>query len=74
VDAGLAGHEWFAGDRFTAADIMMSFPLTTMGRYLPFDLAPHAGIRAWVERIQARPAYRKAMAIAGPDAPRAAAT
>ena len=74
VDAELAGHEWFAGDRFTAADIMMSFPLTTMARYLPFDLAPHAHIRAWVGRIQSRPAYRKAMAIAGPDAKRAAPT
>jgi len=68
VDTGLAGHEWFAGDAFTAADIMMSFPLTTMHRYLEFDLAPHANIRAWVARIEARPAYAKAMALAGPDA------
>ena len=68
IDHELDGHEWFAGDAFTAADIMMSFPLTTMGRYLPFDLAPHANIRAWVMRIEARPAYAKAMAISGPDA------
>ena len=68
VDERLAGHEWFAGDTFTAADIMMSFPLTTMHRYLEFDLAPHANIRAWVARIDARPAYAKAMALAGPDA------
>jgi len=68
VDGKLAGHEWFAGDVFTAADVMMSFPLTTMKRYLPFDLAPHENIRAWVARIEARPAYARAMAIAGPDA------
>ena len=68
VDGKLAGHEWFAGDVFTAADIMMSFPLTTMGRYLAFDLSDNANIRAWVARIEARPAYRKAMSIAGPDA------
>jgi len=68
VDGKLAGNDWFAGDVFTAADIMMSFPLTTMRRYLPCDVDPHANIRAWLERIQARPAYRKAMAIVGPDA------
>jgi glutathione S-transferase len=68
VDGALDGHEWFAGDAFTAADIMMSFPLTTMRRYLDVDLAPHANIRAWVARIESRPAYRKAMALAGPDA------
>jgi glutathione S-transferase len=74
VDGQLAGHDWFAGDAFTAADIMMSFPLTTMHRYLEFDLAPHANIRAWVARIEARPAYGKAMTLAGPDAKPAAAT
>ena len=68
VDGKLAGHEWFAGDAFTAADVMMSFPLTTMKRYLAFDLSPHENIRVWVARIEARPAYAKAMAIAGPDA------
>jgi len=68
VDGKLAGHEWFAGDEFTAADIMMSFPFTTMRRYLEGDLGAHANIRAWLERVEARPAYAKAMAIAGPDA------
>ena len=70
VDAELAGHEYFAGDVFTAADIMMSFPLTTMRRYLPYEIEPYANIRAWVARIQSRPAYGKAMEIAGPDVAR----
>jgi glutathione S-transferase len=72
VDASLAGHGFFAGDAFTAADIMMSFPLTTMRRYLEFDLAPHANVRAWIARIEARPAYQRGMALAGPDAKRPA--
>ena len=67
VDARLTGHAHFAGDFFTAADIMMSFPLTTMRRYLEYDLGPHDNLQAWIARIQARPAYRKAMQIAGPD-------
>ena len=68
VDGELAGHEYFAGDAFTAADIMMSFPLTTMHRYLDVDLSSYANLRAWVLRIEARPAYRKAMALVRPDA------
>ena len=68
VDGKLAGPAYFAGDEFTAADVMMAFPFTTMGRFLDVDLAPHANIGAWLERIEARPAYRKAMALAGPDA------
>ncbi len=27
VEAELAARDWFAGDEFTAADVMMSFPL-----------------------------------------------
>jgi glutathione S-transferase len=68
VDKGLGGHEYFAGDSFTAADIMMSFPFTTMKRYLDYDLTPHSNINAWLARMHARPAFVKAMAIAGPDA------
>jgi glutathione S-transferase len=68
VDGELAGGEWFAGE-FTAADVMMVFPFTTMRRFLDYDLAPYANIAAYLKRIEARPAYARAMAIAGPDAP-----
>jgi glutathione S-transferase len=73
VDARLAGHAYFAGNQFTAADIMMSFPFTTMKRYLDFDLAPFTQVAQWLARIEARPAYAKAMALAGPDAARGGA-
>lgn len=67
VDAELGAGPWFAGERFTAADVMMVFPFTTMRRYLEYDLAPYPNIAAYMGRIEARPAYRKAMALAGPD-------
>jgi glutathione S-transferase len=72
VDGELASVAYFAGEEFTAADVMMVFPFTTMRGYLDFDLAPYPNIRAYLARIEARPAYRKAMAIAGPDAARPA--
>ena len=68
VDDAISKHAYFAGDEFTAADVMMVFPFTTMRRYLDYDLAPYANIRGYLERIESRPAYRKAMALSGPDA------
>ena len=68
VDAEVGAGPWIAGAEFTAADVMMVFPFTTMRRFLDYDIAPYANVRAWLERIAARPAYVRAMARAGPDA------
>ena len=68
VDAELAGRPYFAGQEFTSADVMMTFPFTTMRLFLDYDLAPFSNILAYLKRIEARPAYRKAMALAGPQA------
>ena len=66
VDGELADGPYFAGEAFTAADVMMVFPFTTMRHYLDYDLAPYANVAAYLERIESRPAYRKAMELAGP--------
>ena len=70
IDSELATVPYFAGADFTAADVMMTFPFTTMRRFLDYDISPYANIGAYVKRIQARPAYQKAMTLAGPDAKR----
>jgi glutathione S-transferase len=66
IDSELAGVEYFAGAAFTAADVMMVFPLTTMRHFLKFEVAPYPNIVAYLARIESRPAYRKTMALAGP--------
>jgi len=66
IDSELAQATYFAGAAFTAADIMMTFPFTTMRHFLNYDLAPYANILAYLQRIESRPAYQKAMALAGP--------
>ena len=66
VDAELADLPWFAGAQFTAADVMMVFPFTTMRRFLDYDLEPYPNCLAYLRRIESRPAYQKAMAVAGP--------
>ena len=68
VNGELGDGPWFAGDTFTAADVMMTFPFTTMRHFLDVDTSPYANIVAYLQRIESRPAYRQAMAIAGPNA------
>jgi glutathione S-transferase len=67
IDASLSRDLHFAGERFSAADIMMVFSLTTMRLYLPIELGPYPHILAYLQRIGARPAYRRAMTVANPD-------
>ena len=66
VDGEIAGGPWFAGAAFTAADVMMVFPFTTLRNFLDYELEPYANIVQYLQRIEARPAYRKAMSLAGP--------
>jgi len=69
VDAELRTRgPYFVGEEFTAADVMMQFPFGTMRRYLEYDLEPYASVRLWLDRIEERPAYQRAIALAGPDA------
>jgi glutathione S-transferase len=67
VEAELATRPWFAGEQFTAADVMMSFPLeAAVSRAGATDGRPH--IAAWLEKIRARPGYQAALRTGGPYA------
>ncbi len=59
TDARLARVPWFAGDRFTAADIMMAFPFTTTRQFTPVDLSDYPHIAAFVDKVEQRPAFRR---------------
>ena len=67
VEGRLGTVPYFAGNEFTAADIMMLFPLTTMRVFAPWDLSPFPHIRAYLKRIGERPAYQRAMKKGDPD-------
>ncbi|MFN7128520.1 MAG: glutathione S-transferase family protein [Brevundimonas sp.] len=60
----LGRSEWFAGDQFTAADIMMSFPVEA-GADRAFDPAAKPRLKAFLDKIHARPAYRRALERGG---------
>lgn len=61
----LGRSEWFAGDQFTAADIMMSFPVEA-GADRAFDADTRPRLKAFLARIHARPAYQRALKRGGP--------
>jgi glutathione S-transferase len=67
VEKRLGEAEYFAGAKFTAADIIMLFPLTTMRAFVPRDLTALPNIRAYLQRIGQREALKRAMKKADPE-------
>lgn len=67
VESELASRPWFAGQEFTAADVMMSFPLEAAHSRAGLD-AKRPATMAWLAKIHARPAYQAALAKGGPYA------
>lgn len=62
MEAELEKSDWFCGEEFSAADIQMSFPLEAA--------AGRAGLKsprltAFLEKIHARPAYKRALKKGG---------
>lgn len=73
LNARLGEAPYLAGAAFTCADLMSVFQLTTVPRIGGRGIDDLPNVQAYVRRIEARPAYARAMAIAGPDAPPPAA-
>lgn len=63
LDKVLAKGPWMLGDTFSGADIQMSFVGEVAGQF--GKLAAFPNLKAWVQRFQARPAYRRALEKGG---------
>jgi len=64
-EAELTKSEWFAGDAFSAADIMMSFPVEAAGSRVSYG-PDKPKLKAFLQKIHARPAYQRALERGGP--------
>ena len=64
-EAELGRSEWFAGDAFSAADIVMSFPVEAAGSRVGYG-PDKPRLKAFLDRIHARPAYIRALERGGP--------
>ena len=61
----LASIQWFAGEAFSAADVMMSFPVEAAAqRGDALTGRPH--LKAFLDAIHSRPAWRTALEKGGP--------
>jgi glutathione S-transferase len=65
LEGELKNREWFAGDEFTAADIQMSFPVEAFAARGGLG-GKKSRLADWLKRIQARPAYERALERGGP--------
>lgn len=71
LESVLHGSPWLAGDALTAADIMMSFPVEAFSARGPKNQdggGEYPNIAAYLMRLQARPAYKRALERGGPYA------
>ena len=65
MEGELGRSEWFAGADFSAADIMMSFPVEAAAQRAGLD-ASRPKLMGFLKRIHARPAYKTALQRGGP--------
>jgi glutathione S-transferase len=68
MEKELGPNGWFAGDAFSAADIQMSFPLEASRARGGLDGQSAPRLADFLARVQARPAYRRALERGGPYA------
>jgi glutathione S-transferase len=64
IECELRKNTWFAGEKFTAADIQMSFPLEIVAM-LPGEVESRPKLKEFIERIHGRPAYKRALERGG---------
>jgi glutathione S-transferase len=67
LERELSSRDWFAGSAFSAADIQMSFPLEAAAARAGLA-TDYPKLSAFLDRIHARPAYKRAIERGGPYA------
>lgn len=72
LDQRLGVSPYLAGEDFTCADVMVTFDLTELPLFGGRAIDDLPNVCSYVNRIRERPAYNKAMEIAGPTATRPA--
>ena len=58
IEGVLSERTWLAGERFTAADVMMGWVVEVVENRGEID--PYPAMKRYVEAIRARPAYQRA--------------
>jgi glutathione S-transferase len=67
IEARLGEAPFFGGRQLTTADIMMVYGLTTSRMFRGTSIDGFPNVKAYLQRIGARPAYQRAMAKGDPE-------
>jgi glutathione S-transferase len=67
ADDFLSKHPYFGGQEFSAADIIMMFPVNFSAGLNIVDMEQFPNVLAWRKKIEERPAYQRMLKIARPD-------
>jgi glutathione S-transferase len=67
ADDFLRRHPYFGGKEFSAADIIMLFPVNFATSLNIVDMEQFPHVVAWRKKVEARPAYQRMLKIARPD-------
>lgn len=59
AERDLAQYEWFGGEQFTLADILLSYPLEA-AKKRGFVNENYPNVENWIARIHARPSFQRA--------------
>lgn len=70
MDQHLATNTYLAGEEFTLADLVSEFALIRMPVFGGRTLDDLPNVQRYTQRLMQRPAWQRAMAIAGPQAKR----
>ncbi len=63
MESELVRREWFAGSEFSAADIMMSYPIEVGAIRVGYERRPK--LKRFLERVRSRDSYQKALTQSG---------
>ncbi len=61
LEQAIAGHAWFLGEKISIADAMMSVPIALAVKRSGLSEDSHPLLWQWWLRVQARPAYQRAL-------------
>jgi glutathione S-transferase len=67
MEEHLKRYPYFGGAQFTAADIMMHFPVQTARLIAWIDMNQYPEIRRWQKQVESRPAFISAQKNANPS-------
>jgi glutathione S-transferase len=67
IETHLSKHPYFGGSSFSTADIMMQWPLRVSRMTATVKISDYPSLLSWHARVEARPAYGRAVNAAIPD-------